>query len=125
MNVSGTGKATRGLYYTWLDASRTHGLFFNYKPATYLLVATKVAHIGVTASVSKRRGPQPTQTRSWNEEAGDWVVQAVADEPKRRVHGGYTKKLARVIPFKSKRRNGAGGGNRTHGLGIMRPSLFH
>ena len=21
--------------------------------------------------------------------------------------------------------NGAGGGNRTHGLGIMRPSLFH
>jgi hypothetical protein len=22
-------------------------------------------------------------------------------------------------------RNGAGGGNRTHGLGIMRPSLYH
>jgi hypothetical protein len=38
---------------------------------------------------------------------------------------GSTKKRARVIPFKTRRRNGAGGGNRTHGLGIMRPSLFH
>ena len=48
-----------------------------------------------------------------------------APEPQRRVHGGYTKKRTRVIPFKSRRKNGAGGGNRTHGLGIMRPSLFH
>jgi len=46
-------------------------------------------------------------------------------EPQRRVHSGYTRKKARVIPFKSRRRNGAGGGNRTHGLGIMRPSLYH
>ena len=46
-------------------------------------------------------------------------------EPKQRVHGGYTAKRTRVIPFKSRGRNGAGGGNRTHGLGIMRPSLFH
>jgi integrase/recombinase XerD len=45
-------------------------------------------------------------------------------EPQQEVHGGYTRKRARVISFKS-RRNGAGGGNRTHGLGIMRPSLFH
>jgi hypothetical protein len=70
----------RGLYYTWLDASRAHALFFNYKPATYLLVATKVAHIGVTASVSKRRGPQLTQTRVWNDGAGDWVEQPFADD---------------------------------------------
>ena len=48
-----------------------------------------------------------------------------APEPKRRVHDGYTEKRARVIPFKSRRKNGAGGGNRTHGLGIMRPSLCH
>ena len=48
-----------------------------------------------------------------------------APEPQRRVHGGYTEKRARVIPFKSRRKNGAGGGNRTHGLGIMRPSLCH
>jgi integrase len=41
------------------------------------------------------------------------------------VHGGYTRKRARVISFKSRKRNGAGGGNRTHGLGIMRPSLYH
>ena len=46
-------------------------------------------------------------------------------EPKRRVHGGYTEKHRRVIAFKSRRKNGAGGGNRTHGLGIMRPSLYH
>jgi len=45
-------------------------------------------------------------------------------ESKRRVHGGYTEKRARVIAFKSRRRNGAGGGNRTHGLGIMRPPDF-
>ena len=31
-------------------------------------------------------------------------------EPKRRVHGGYTEKDARVIPFKSRRKNGGGGG---------------
>ena len=49
----------------------------------------------------------------------------VTPEPQRRVHGGYTRKKARVILFKSSRRNGAGGGNRTHGLGIMRPSLYH
>src|SRR5436309_12327866 len=48
-----------------------------------------------------------------------------APEPQRRVHGGYAKKRTRVIPFKSRRKNGAGGGNRTHGLGIMRPWLFH
>ena len=36
-----------------------------------------------------------------------------------------TAKRARVIPFKSRGRDGAGGGNRTHGLGIMRPSLCH
>ncbi len=46
-------------------------------------------------------------------------------ERQRRVHGGYTEKRRRVIPFKSRRKDGAGGGNRTHGLGIMRPSLYH
>ena len=34
-------------------------------------------------------------------------------EPKRRVHGGYTEKKARVIPFKSRRKIGGGGGSRT------------
>ena len=31
----------------------------------------------------------------------------------------------REYRFKYFRINGAGGGNRTHGLGIMRPSLYH
>src|SRR5215472_4439433 len=34
-------------------------------------------------------------------------------ERQRRVHGGYTEKDARVIPFKSRRKNGGGGGSRT------------
>ena len=47
-----------------------------------------------------------------------------APEPEPRVHGGYTEKRSRVIAFKSEV-NGAGGENRTLGLGIMRPSLYH
>jgi len=70
----------RGLYYTWLETSQAHALFFNYNPATYLLVATKVAHIGVTASVSRRRGPQLLQTRVWNDAGEDWVEQLEADD---------------------------------------------
>jgi len=33
---------SRGLYYTWLEPSHTHALFFNFEPLTYLLEATKV-----------------------------------------------------------------------------------
>jgi hypothetical protein len=89
----------RGLYYTWLDASRAHALFFNYKPATYLLVATKVAHIGVTACVSKRRGPQLTQTCIWDDGAGDWVEQLVADNGFSAVVGesGHAKEQIQSI----------------------------
>ena len=54
--------------------------FFNYKPATYHLLATKVAHIGVSASVSRRRGPQLTKTSVWNDAAGAWVEQVVAED---------------------------------------------
>jgi hypothetical protein len=81
-DVDATIKANhgRGLYYTWHETLRSHALFFNYKPATYLLVATKVAHLGVTASVSRRRGPQLARTYVWNEETGDWVDQAAADD---------------------------------------------
>ncbi len=46
-------------------------------------------------------------------------------EAQQGVHPGYARKRVRVIPFKARRKNGAGGGNRTHGLGIMRPSLCH
>src|SRR6266478_8590522 len=34
-------------------------------------------------------------------------------QPQQGVHGGYTENDARVIPFKSKRKNGGGGGSRT------------
>jgi integrase/recombinase XerD len=34
-------------------------------------------------------------------------------EPQQGVHGGYTENDARVIPFKSRRKNGGGGGSRT------------
>jgi hypothetical protein len=41
------------------------------------------------------------------------------DKTRRRKRGQLTKE-AKSFEF-----NGAGGGNRTHGLGIMRPSLYH
>ena len=63
----------RGFYYTWLFSVRSHVLFFNYEPATYLLTATKVAHIGVSASLSRRRGPQLTTRRIWDEGTSTWI----------------------------------------------------
>jgi eukaryotic-like serine/threonine-protein kinase len=38
-----------------------------------------------------------------------------------REHEVLRREIASIFAIK----NGAGGGNRTHGLGIMRPSLFH
>ncbi len=70
----------RGLYYTWLKPLYSHALFFNYKPATYLLQATKVAHIGVPAAISRRRGPQLTKTCVWSEASIAWVQQDAADD---------------------------------------------
>jgi hypothetical protein len=68
----------RGLYYTWFKPLRVHALFFNFEPATYLLEATKVAHIGVPAAISRRRGPQLTKTCVWNDAASGWVEQVAA-----------------------------------------------
>lgn len=65
----------RGLYYTWFDNLKTHCLFFNFNPATYLLEATKVAHVGVIASLSRRRGPQLTRTCVWSDATESWVQQ--------------------------------------------------
>jgi len=45
-------------------------------------------------------------------------------EPQRRVHGGYTEKDARVIPFKSRRKNGGGGGSRTPVRKALRPEAY-
>ena len=70
----------QGLYYTWLEPHRSHALFFNYKPAIFLFTATKVAHVGVPGSVSRRRGPQLTKTCNWNDQAGSWVEKTTADD---------------------------------------------
>lgn len=57
-----------------------HTLFFNFKPATYMLDATKVAHIGVPAAVSRRRGPQLIKTCVWGDAATAWDQQVAADD---------------------------------------------
>lgn len=64
-----------GLYYTWLSSLRSHALFFNYAPATFLLTATKVFHHTVPGSVSRRRGPQLSAVRSWDANTHIWAVQ--------------------------------------------------
>jgi len=70
----------RGLYYTWLKPLYSHALFFNYERGVYLLEATKVAHIGVAAPVSRRRGPQLTRVLSWNPDTRIWIDSATADD---------------------------------------------
>ena len=70
----------RGLYYTWLKGHRAHALFFNFDAATYLLTASKVAHIHVPGPISPRRGPQLTKTCIWNAAATAWVEQVSADD---------------------------------------------
>ncbi len=70
----------QGLYYTWLEPCRSHALFFNYKPAIFLFTATKVAHVAVAGSASRRRGPQLTKTCNWNDEEGHWVEKTTADD---------------------------------------------
>ncbi|WCL54422.1 hypothetical protein [Gimibacter soli] len=69
-----------GLYYTWLQPLYVHALFFNYQPATYLVNATKVAHVGVPAVSSRRRGPQIARVSIWDNDSGAWAEQmAVKD----------------------------------------------
>jgi hypothetical protein len=70
----------RGLYYTWLRPQYAHALFFNFDAATYLLTASKVAHIGVPGPISPRRGPQLTKTCVWHDAATAWVEQVNADD---------------------------------------------
>ena len=69
-----------GLYYTWLEETRVHALFFNYQPAVFLVIASKVAHLGVLAPTSYRRGPQLTKTFVWGAEKSVWVEQAAVED---------------------------------------------
>jgi hypothetical protein len=70
----------RGLYYTWLNKLYVHALFFNYLPATYLLNASKVAHVAVPGPLSRRRGPQVTRSRVWNTDKEAWEEQEYLDD---------------------------------------------
>jgi hypothetical protein len=69
----------RGFYYTWFKELRVHAMFFNYEPATYLLEASKVAHIGVPAAISRRRGPQIKKSGIWDNAETKWVEQVSMD----------------------------------------------
>jgi len=69
----------RGLYYTWHEPLHANTLVFNYEPAAYLLEATKVAHIGVPAAVSRRRGPQLSKRCIWDDAASIWAEETTAE----------------------------------------------
>ncbi len=70
----------RGLYYTWLQPLYSHALFFNFASATYLITTSKVAHMGVPAVVSRRRGPQLTRSCEWNVASATWTERPAADD---------------------------------------------
>ncbi|MBS0196257.1 MAG: hypothetical protein JSR77_05815 [Planctomycetes bacterium] len=75
-----TANHNNGMYYTWLQDSRCRALFFTYIPAVFAITASKVAHHGVAAALSRRRGPILNSTRVWEDATGQWVAtNAVAD----------------------------------------------
>lgn len=69
-----------GLYYTRLQSMRAHALFFNYNPAIFRVRSSKVAHIGVLGTRSRRRGPQALETLGWDAGAATWVQVEVAED---------------------------------------------
>lgn len=69
-----------GLYYTWLEPDKCHALFFAYQASVFLLTATKVDHIGVIASLSRRIGPKVDVTYSWNSNSSCWEPTQVVDD---------------------------------------------
>ncbi|HEX05088.1 MAG TPA: hypothetical protein ENH10_08045 [Bacteroidetes bacterium] len=99
----------RGLYYTWLQPYRTHALFFNFEPASYLLEMTKVAHIGVPGAASRRRGPQLVKTNVWDNTTTEWKEQSVVDDGFSHIAGesGNAKddveRIANANPFAAER----------------------
>lgn len=70
----------KGLYYTWCQSMRTHSLFFNFAPATFLIEATKVYHANVPASVSRRRGPQLITRSVWDTGHESWAEETPAQD---------------------------------------------
>ena len=70
----------KGLYYTWLKPHRFHALFFNYMPGVYIIEASKVAHHGVPAVSSRRRGPQLTTKLVWETATSSWIEHTSSDD---------------------------------------------
>ena len=70
----------RGLYYTWSNTLRSHVLFLNYNAASYFVTATKVAHIGVSASLSRRIGPKLEVIHVWDQASLSWLPQATSED---------------------------------------------
>lgn len=104
-----TANHKKGLYYTWLDDQRCHALFFTYEPAVFKLTASKVAHLGVQASISRRRGPQLDETRSWDSINSRWVTADSVDDGFSSIAGeggdaeGDLTALAEANPFAAER----------------------
>lgn len=67
-----------GLYYTRDADQHRHMLHFAYKPAAFLLQATKARHHAVEAAKSRQRGPELTRVYRWNIATLAWVD---ADHP--------------------------------------------
>ena len=99
----------RGLYYTWLNCIRSHALFFNYSPATFVLTATKVFHHSVPGSLSRRRGPQLTAVRTWDTNTLAWTSQPGANDGFASIVSACGKaqsevsRLAAINPFAAER----------------------
>jgi hypothetical protein len=99
----------KGLYYTWQHSNRAHALFFNYQPGIFVLDATKVAHIAVSAVVAKRRGPQLVTSLCWDPVAGNWIERDGLDDGFSAIahnSGGARSellRLARENPFAAER----------------------
>lgn len=52
-------------------------MFFNYAPTVYLLTATKVFHLGVAGSLSRRTGPHLNESYDWHLASNSWVPRTV------------------------------------------------
>ena len=62
-----------GLYYTHDDEQHSHMLHFSYKPAAFLLQASKVRHHAVPAALSRRLGPEVTKVLKWEAKTVTWT----------------------------------------------------
>lgn len=62
-----------GLYYTRDADQHRHMLHFTYKPAAFLLQATKARHYAVEAAKSRRRGPEMTRVYHWDIASSTWI----------------------------------------------------